>query len=333
MSSKTPWVSLADLPHNANATNLIYIGNNEIATADATTETANSGSGILVYNTISNQWRVDVKFPKDFISQNHSICYNPSTKILWLFGDHHKMVNVNMETKEFKIIKPDARYVGYYPRLLIINDKLHVICGSDNKHHLVWNENKNEFDKELFTFPAFIEGVYGHGVVYAKKKNVLYFFGGYDYGKDDGDYAIWKCEIDKGYKWIELKVKLNEWFYSKGYVLTKDEKYIVIFQSLDRICLFDVDKEVFINNKVESRRVEEAKVMHAVLSSNGDEEMIVNGYARGIVKEFDIMIPNELIVLILKYYMTEMVYAIHSDKGFYKIALSDVLSLVPGQIS
>ena len=212
--------------------------------------------------------------------------------------------------------------MGHVPGMLVINDKLNVISGSDSDNHLIWNQEKHEFDT-IFTFPSFGDGVYGHGVVHVKRLNLIYLFGGYDYGHGSWNFDIWKCEIDKEYKWTKLKIEMNHSFYTKGYILTSDEKYIIMFRSGTIIRLFDVDKEIFCKDiEIDNGEF----VSFAVLSGNEKDEMIVNGYIREIGKELDVMIPHELNGLFEKYYRLEMIYGVNHTKSFYQISVDSVLS-------
>ena len=201
----------------------------------------NETVGISIYNIISNKWRLEIKYPETMRSGKHEICYNTNTKILWIYGENSIMINVNMDTKELKIIKYRARYVGQCPKLFFIKDRLHVICGSDSKYHLMWNDEENKFEDPIFTFSGVYAGNNGPVVVHLKQKNILFLFGGYDY-IGFHPKSIWKCDIDDNFKWIKLEVTLQNYVMYDAGVLTADEKFVVIFQS-PQMCLFDVDNE------------------------------------------------------------------------------------------
>ena len=223
--------------------NLVWINKNELAYASVGNDDEDENLGVCVYNIMTNKWRTHVKYPTRFKTTRHTILYNPKTNILWLYGEERNMININMETKEFKIIKSNAKYLGYCPKLLFINDKLHAILGSDSAKHLIWNDDTLDFDEEIFTFPDLKRGLHAHGVVHLKNKNELYVFGGYDYMSSLNDHAIWKCKIDDMKKW-EIYHK-DERFssYYRGYILTNDERYIIIFQQL--IHIFDIENKIW----------------------------------------------------------------------------------------
>ena len=195
------------------------------------------------------------------------------------------MININMQTKELKIIKHDVKDIGYSPSLLFIKDELHVIGGSDNKCHLIWNEDKKEFDKKIFTFPDLDKGIYSHGVVHAKRKGMLYLFGGYDYGSGQFCRSIWKCDINENYKWTKLEFTFNSNSPCfDGHILTPNEKYIVIFSNPLRLFDTENDSCYVIKNEI--------KYHLAVLSGSNMDKAVVSGYIRNAVNDLDLDTPE-----------------------------------------
>ena len=307
--------------------NLVWINNVEIAVASSAVSGFNVNKaeiGVWVYNTITNEWRLDVKFPNDFKTRDNDICYNPKTKILWLYCKYNNMVNINMETKQFKIIKSDARNVGMWPKLLFIDDQLHVIGGSRNKCHLIWNQNEKKFDPPIFTFDEWKNGVYGHGAVFVKKKRIVYVFGGYNFDGVGYLFTFWKCEVDKGYEWTKLAITAEIKMYYRAYMLTSDERYIVIFGA-KKVCLLDTNEE---KCHYYDSELMYASMNSGLLSSSNKNIFVVGGYIRNVVKEFDMIIPVDVIGIIETYYNIDMVYLLDSNsQRFYHVLLDDVLNV------
>ena len=320
-SPKPKRTYLAEPPEDIS--NIVWINHEEIAAAQETGLVSdNDGIGIWIYNIRSNKWRLEIEYPKTMRSYLHEICYNTKTKILWIYGDSSNMINVNMDTKEIKIIKSNARYVGQCPKLFFIKDKLHVICGSDSKYHLVWNDVENKFDDPVFTFSELNAGNHAHVVVHLKQKNVLYLFGGYDYQQNYYLKSIWKCDIDDNFKWTKLAIKLKQHVSYDACVVTADEKIVVIFQS-PKICLFHVEQE-----KLEYLDGNFNQEKYGLLTcdryKNENDTIIISGYIRNVSKEYGLIMPLELIELICKYYLSEIIYLVEDVPRFYKIALDDV---------
>ena len=185
--------------------------------------------------------------------------------------------------------------------------------------------NENKFDPAIFTFDEWVYGIYGHGAVHAKKKNIIYLFGGYDYGPYEYLFTFWKCEIDKGYKWTKMLINREIKMYYKAYILTPDERYIVIFAG-DKLCLFDTNEAKLYDYDVKN---EIYPLMHlGLLGRNDEDKLVVSGFIRSVAKQFDMIIPVDIIGIFEKYYNVNMVYLMDGyGNHFYKISLNDVLNV------
>ena len=302
--------------------NLVWINENELAYASVCYRDDDENLGICIYNIMTNKWRLHVKYPNPFKSTRHTIIYNPKTNILWLYGEERNMININMETKEFKIIKPNAKYLGYCPKLFFINGRLHAILGSDSTQHLIWNDDTMDFEQEIFTFPGLKRGLHAHGVVHLRNKNELYLFGGYDYMSSSSNHVVWKCNIDdmKTLKWEIYQEDMRFTSYYHGYISTNDERYIVIFK--EPIHIFDIE------NKIWYKVPGEYEYWNEALSGRDEkDEMMITGYIKDISKKLDIVIPVELIAIFANYYVSDMVYLIDNNGKFCKIRLNDILNV------
>ena len=316
----------------AQVSNLVQINNNQIVCA--TNEifhlgpqflppTVNRDVGILIYNINAKKWRLFLRYPKHFKPVNQpTIFYNPSTNVLWLYH-RTDFIKVNMKTKECIAIKSVIKTKGICvgPEFLFANNKLHWIGGSDNEHHQVWDKDKQKFEK-VFKFSDRPRGFYYAMIVYAKNKNMLYVFGGYD-DTDKHYTSIWECKMNENniYKWTKWEVTLKIKVYYDAYVLTPDERYIIIFD--EEIYIFDVEEKKF----YQSGNVEIGNLTSAVLCTNERAGLIVGGYVREIAKTFDLMIPNELMGIFKRFYSEgAMVYLKKYPTKFVRIPLSSILN-------
>ena len=311
--------------------NLVWINDVEFATASFTQNVDDIPNGVWIYNTISNKWRLFAEYPYEFRVKEHAIYYDTATKLIWIYGDDSKLLTVNMESKEFKMIKSDGKYVGLVPKLFIINKRLHVIGGSDNKHHLIWNKESKQFDIK-YTFKSWTSGMHGHEVIHVKSKNILYLFGGFDHAASYPDYYnryIWKCTIDDDYKWSKLKADYikNYNIYYKGFILTPDEKYIVIFHADDSWLLFDIDQEKLYSLMIPSQIELRPEPGHAILGGIENDKVLVHGFVRMLSREMDVVLPDELIGLLSSFYSKDMIYLINRyNQKHFKLSLDIVLN-------
>ena len=283
----------------------------------------NKRNGIFIYNIKSNEWRLLIQYPDSFKSDHHGMCYNSNTNTVYLYGWQDNMIKINLTTKEFTIM--NAKFVEHCmkPVLLCINNKCHVIGGSDNKNHFIWDEDNQKFETK-FTFPGLNKGIHGHGAIYAPNRNMIYLFGGYDYAAAKYMKKIWKCDVEKDYKWecmMTLPQKIEE-LYDYAYVLTPDERYIVLFMA-DHIVMLDLNEDSFYQSEMDG-----FNAIHGVVcGGRGKEvEILVSGYVRMISNEFGMIVPYELIGIFVQYYCTEDVYLIDAYRKHVKICLNDILS-------
>eukprot|EP01084_Bolivina_argentea_P080956 146618_1 len=303
------------------SSNIVCISDNEFVIAPENDLEYVNNYGVFIYSKKKNEWKLFVTYPIRFVSTKHSICYNNYTKILYLYGDESKMVNINMETKEFKIVKSKAKYVGEHPQMLCIDNQCHVILGSDSKEYLIWNDSKCEFET-VFEFPNLNKGLHGHGAVYARRRRNVYIFGGYDYGSNRYNRKIWKCELDNDKKISELNCEFQLRVYYTAYVLTADENYIIYFHSSTGILVLDLNEEKIFECSIE-KGIDASK---AILYNDGVNKVLLFGYIRYISNMFGILIPNQLIGIFEKYCATEKVFLIDSDGDCYNVDLNDVFN-------
>eukprot|EP01084_Bolivina_argentea_P049006 90191_1 len=127
---------------------------------------------IQKYNTIDNKWTKWIKL-NDFnvqISTSISFACNESK----LYGYTNKtLMEINTKQNTHKIY--NCNNYTYYPATIIINNKLHVVGGIDNKHS-IWNEQQSQFNFKDFEPSLMIS----HRLIFLESKNILLCMGGGD---------------------------------------------------------------------------------------------------------------------------------------------------------
>ena len=319
-------IDLDDIP-SENSSNLVWVNEHEIAVAqsDAAEEEDDEYEyGIWIYNILTNEWRIHIKYPEEECITDAEICYDPITKILWLYSDGEtadvgQIFKFDMESKQFeKIIESEEVGFGIWPKLILIDNKLHIIGGSRNKYHLIWDNDQKKLET-IYSFPVLTEGFYGHNIVYAENKRFIYLFGGFD-GENSYIDEIWKCEIDKNYQWTKLKDELDE-FYRKAAILTGDEKYVVLFERWG-VRLIDTDQDTSHKKDVDVP----INTSCGLLGRNDKDGIIVHGYLRQFVTKYKMIIPIELYGIIDAYHCSNMVYLANEETQYFcKIPLESVM--------
>ena len=356
-----------NIPSRPCMSNLVWINENEMAFASDTSddEISYEGAGIWIYNIISNKWRLYAEYPDGITGDGVSICYNPGTNVLWVYGeDNFFKVNMSKQWRCsycglinstvthqscqacFEPIEENEHPVflkihknedfGKLSELLIIDNTLHAICGDYNKTHSVWSDEKYGFEV-LYTFPTIQgtaqEGMYGHSVIHIRKRNILYLFGGYQYlnSKQKHYLSIWRCDIDQGFKWTKLSDKLAKPVVCQAAVPICNEKYIILFSRYHdgKIQLFDVEKESLQLLDYKFNQNDGLSSYNKFGAGNNErEEMIINGYIR---RNTSTNIPQQLMKLVYDYYCLEMIYLVDSEgfmPKFNVIDAEDILSVL-----
>ena len=249
------WLRLQDVPDRY-MSNFIQIDKNTLITAPSNSGCSlfPSSEGIKKYDIHNDEWSTLIEYPSYHESNTSSICYNKTKSELCILGNEKFITKINLSTKQFEKFKVD-KFCGRYPSLSFINNQYHIICGSWSMHHYIWNEIKLKF-QSVFKFDGLSKGIQCHGLVHIESKKQLILFGGLDKTNVYLD-AIWKCqyttatETQPVYKWNKLDLRLPFRMHSFGYILTDDERFILIFggkiQSLhflNDIYIFDIKEMV-----------------------------------------------------------------------------------------
>ena len=245
-----PWIELEPMPKKY-ASNPVVINATEFVSAQFTNgfdeDSEETIRYIHKYNSGTNEWTKFTKYPPNFHSQHQSMCVNPSTNELYLYGCAPTLLRINIHTLQTKVV-PSEKLVpaGMYAPTVFINNKYHLIAGHKNSCHFVLNEGKtnNQDDKtndkdgsfefeKLFEFEGWSVGNMDPGLVNITSKQKLLLFGGYDYGNGTLD-EIWifdyKTEemMKQGWKKVE-NLRLPKGTLNSGYTLSADERYVLIF--------------------------------------------------------------------------------------------------------
>ena len=212
------WIALEYmLKNNGECTNIAKVNSHCFVIAVGKSRSAiQDTADFHEYNINTDKWR---QFPSHSFSTSlsPSIEYDSKNKQLIIIGEEDfelggnelpeipNMTRIGYAKYEINTITPNI-YIGQRCSMMMLDGKLHVIGGSDNQHHLIWNEGTNKFDI-IHTFDGLSKGIMSQGLVHLKSKNKLLMLGGYDYG--DSKYFDQIHEYDVKNK-LSL-VQLNNW--------------------------------------------------------------------------------------------------------------------------
>ncbi len=319
--------------------NLVMINDHEFVTASDSNiyysvhkHVAHDKHGLYKYNTITNEWTLLIAYPQNCSISEHRICYDSTNNIVYLYGGSNNFCAFNLNTMKMEIIE-GLTDVGSNPILLMINNKCHIILGSNSKCHYVYKPELKELDK-IFTFDHLELGLCEHEVVHIQSKNKLLLFGGYD-DMDGSEFdEIWECDVsepDSECKWTKLKdltlpIKMSNF----SCVLSKNEDYLVIFGAGDLVQNFfilDLNEMKFYTSKI---KPDDTGNPHAVLMyDEKSDDLIVAGFIRMVSKENDMNIPLGLMQVFHMFFDSEMLYLLYrsfnTKDRLYEIELNDIL--------
>eukprot|EP01084_Bolivina_argentea_P251649 422125_1 len=332
----TKWEKIHSFPRRL-MSNLIGLNNHDIICA-APNVFGKQSNGIYKFNKYLNKWILFIQYPNNFVSTGHTLCLNNITNELFLYGSEGKLMKINLNTHEFIIIT-DLPSFGSYPPTIIISNNFHIICGSKNNKHLLWNNNTSKF-QALHSFNKILNKsnneLYGQTLVYIPSQKALLLFG----GGSSNLYRkwIWKYSLNNN-SWGKIAMRLPYSFFKTACILTKDEKYIIMlgggisdYGNLRYIHVMNLNTMLIQRSNV---NLPTRNPVHVGLIKNMNIPYLVNGFmkmfyntcANEIYKRF----PLELIRCIMTWVGQE-IWCIHVvdriTSEHWKIGVNSILNNV-----
>ena len=318
--------------------NFIQLDGNRLIAAPSNSNCSlfQQSDGIKEYDIHNDEWSTFIQYPSNHESNTSSICANDTKSELCIFGNEKIITKVNLITKQFEKFRVD-KFCGRYPSLLFLNNQYHIICGSWNKHHYIWNETTLKFES-VHRFTGLYQGNHSHGLVHIKAKKQLILFGGLD--KRIYQDAIWKCQYTLAtntepatYQWEKLQLKLPFRMHSFGYILSADERYIVIvggkvgsLHFLNDIYIADVKEGIIRKCAINCPGKSEYLCFKGYDRTEQQIELIVGGFLRTYYSDNMRNVPVEIIQMLKSWVLCYDIHLI--QKGVpsqWKIAFDKIL--------
>eukprot|EP01084_Bolivina_argentea_P041508 76609_1 len=362
---KYGWISLvcADFPILP-ASNLIPINKTEFAIATEFSFYPPFG-GIYKYNTRINKWNILMEYPSNIPFAkgcSFSLTFNAITNELFLYGTqiephskHALLAKIDITQMKYNLILIPRNYsIPIEASAVIINKQYHVIGGQGrhNSTHSILNIENNKCINGNYRFRSAFKlwrsGAIPYGLIAVKSQNKLIAFG--DCAPKSRRYKnsadeIWEYCIDSKNWNVMNSVKLPCEMINFGYILTSDEKYILIFggvcttekelidfgvsvrKRLDSIYILDLETLIFYISDIGCPMVGDFDtVLMSSVCMNGAVDL-VNGYIKRI--ENNIWIPLDIVNLISFYCRNEYVHLMQRKEIFakhWKICIDDILN-------
>ena len=279
---------------------------------DGTLESSNN-DGIYKYNAFKDAFDLFIKFDETISYNCAAITYDSKTNKLYIFQSalSFYIIDINTEsiTAQICTIKSLSERVGIRSRAISSNDgTIHLIGGSRNEYHVIWNQNTESIEANGFPIPWPIAA---HGLFYLQSTRSLIVFGGRLY-ENTGERIQMQLMKMLSYsicdkKWSEMESKLPCFFSDFGFTITNDERYILVVGGMindersTNIYVFDIKDCKWYLSRIESPIC--AKKSRYIRAAIIDYEKLVHGYLRN---EADL--PRDIVELIVRCYGCEYLH-------------------------
>eukprot|EP01084_Bolivina_argentea_P250848 420478_1 len=292
-------------------------------------------NGILKYNIMNNKWNKWIDFPSKFISKSnipHS-CIGYNNLIYTYDGIKGMLLKINYKTNKHIIFKHLPK-IGDGFKCCLVHNQLHLICGSKSNTHWIFDEQKKTFNK-FYNFSDYVNGIEEFGLIYIKKNNEMLFMGGktYEWRSYLCHYPIFSYNIIK-HKWKRIKLTLPGGLSNFGYVITNNEKYIILFGGYNN---YGYSNDIFVINTKEMVLMKcnipcpVKNEYDAIIMGNEEkEELIVCGFVKRCWKQLDIRFlfpPKYILKLVQLRISQEYVHLLeYTKKKHWMIPVCDILN-------
>eukprot|EP01083_Nonionella_stella_P276104 937964_1 len=293
---------------------------------------AGEEDGLYKYNVQFNDFNLVVQYPDLLTVHDQGICFDSASQIVYLLCNEDEFITIDLKTKEIEThmgTDPSGNPIGCYPHLVMLDDECHIIGGSDNNRHLMWNKEKGEMEI-IHTFSHLKGGISGQALIYIRSRHALFMCGCFAWRNNDLYDSIWKYDVIHRH-WTQLNdVKLPRKMYDFGYVVDAQERYCILFGGMTdvgpvaSVYIWDIRNMEFHESdiKVPAGRCE------AVLLHNEADSVLIDGFVRSQCTSHSIhmSMEMELMVLIESYYKVQYVHINDTTNGYhYRISLYKLL--------
>ena len=318
------WEKLPSIPWPFPGRPLV-LNNNEILLVPQKLGYSNS-DGIYKYMIDEKQWINIVPYAKEFWTKYHGVALNNDDKdnSMIYICNADNLVIVDINSKKFKEVKYNTT-IGQHPRCIYAHNQLHVVGGSANFKHIVYDEKEGKF-QEIHAFQASdtgtdaATGFYRHGMVYCQVRDCIFMFGGSL--TNDGLFQF----SFSTRKWMKIQMELpNVDGSGFGFVVTKDGKYIIIVAGSNKGDTFVIDLDDYSSKKCKIAAPVSSWRYACLVSNHAMIELLTNGYIRQNYKQGYFMV--ELIKMITDFNSKEDLHCINfSEQGHWRIDASAILN-------
>ena len=285
------WTQLLSVPEQITIHQPLILNKNEILilpdTIKSDVDLVKIPTYLYSYNVTKNKYEKFSQYPHEFPNGTHITTYDPKKQKLYVFTEkgYISCYDMNRKNWNWDIIHGVTIYDSHNLRngcSCLIDNKLNIISG---QQHLEWNKN----NKQLKLLESFEVWNYG-SLVYKEQEGTLLLIGGNDpsnvlRGNATTLDTLYSYSLQNNH-WVKLKRKLPFGVHNFGCVMTRDERYVVIFggTQLPEGCVYDgilvMDLRTFKVRKSKIKCPMEGDVYACLMIDELRMDLILNGMIR-----------------------------------------------------
>ena len=320
--SEVTWEELNKLPCKYFTVPIVR-GNGEIILAPSAHSPTTTDYSLIKYNPDTDSCQEWIKYSESFYSTNNTDAIDAERDIIYI-PELSNLLQIDLKSGKSQLIEQKLVTRRGDPTSIIIDHKLHIFSQDE---HIIYDPDLQTKKVKLIRFNDNFDGTFsGHSMVHLKSQNKLLFIGG-----RLKKIIIWDIINDKWsiLKGLEIVNSSGYSRYRAGVIMTRDEKYAIIFggQRCDMIDIFDINKRVVYQSNIKCPQEREYRAM---LTDNVEKNnVIIHGYLKNVWKnkEFNNLdqLPLELIILITTFYANEYVHLMRLNGEHWRMSLSELL--------
>ena len=319
--------------------NIIALNDNELVICTQIDENSgyhdkkNVKHSLQKYVMSQNKWSTIVEFTS---TGNPMLSYNSQTQQIFFYVNGiFSIYNLN-NNKDNKIMNQNVDLNVYNNSFLVVNNDIHLIGGYTNKDHMIWDDKKKQFESQ-YTFNHLQLCLEHAGFIHIASRNMLLLMGGYDAGCVKYLDDIWRYSLDQK-RWEKLPHKLPMKCQSSAFVITLDEKYIIMFGGIQEgqpptkdIYIMDVDTFQFNKSKIECPDDGKAnyfsKMFNAVIVSNRKKvDLVIYGFIKDCWRDKSFQHvaypPDDVMEMVKLWYTVDDIHLMSRNLCHWNIPLS-----------
>lgn len=280
-----------------------------------------------IYKYKNKEWLRIIDYDSEFNCECHAAAIDKSRKMIYAYDKEAQLHEFDLVEKRLKRTnKLLERNCGPHPRIVYVNDEIHIIGGRRCNKHYIFHLNTRKTE-EIYEFSEIAtKAIADHEMVYVEAINSILMVGG---ESDGSNYlnTIYQFSLSERF-WKRLSVKLPTNLAGFGLTLTKCGQFVLIIGGYGggtkgNIFILDIKSMIIRKSKIQTPKGVGCCTAIAV-NNNHKDRMLTFGYIR---TNFNDNLSLDLMELISEFICDEWCHMIKwSEAEHWKIRVSDILN-------